>query len=326
MYWRGTEIGAPPADPANQDRITAAAPAARCVLLPVDIKIVTPRVVAPTSGVAMRLGSSHEYLQFRQGRQAWLMNDLETIKGTACAVDKGTEAGKAVWRFRLDAGEGVVIPVEIRGDEIHGLLDMGDEIEVLVQSKDKTGEGVRSEHVLNRTTTYEINTYERSRLRRGFGFNQLNFYVGILAALGGAAVSILIGFLRAAGVATAATPAASPSATAGPSSASPTSPAVTGAPTPPTSAPSASGTGASSSGPTVLSPKRVSLIPIWAYYVLVALPIVAVVIFVIYDVRKNVKSGPGGVRWYLRRRNSVSIVAGVVAGDLLAILVTAFLL
>src|ERR1700722_4291684 len=215
------------------------------------------------------------------------MNDLETIKGIACALDKSTESGKAVWRLRLDAGQGVVIPVEIRGDEIHGLLDIGDEIEVLVQSKDKTGEGIRSKHVLNRTTTYEINTYEQSRLRRGFRFLQLNFYVGVLAALGGAAVSILIGFLRAAGVATAAAPAGS-------SSAPPSSP-----------------------GPTVLSPRSVRLIPIWAYYVLVALPIAAVVVFVIYDVRKNAKSGPGGVLWYLRRRNSVSIIAGVIAGDLL---------
>jgi hypothetical protein len=247
------------------------------------------------------------------------MNDLETIKGIACALDKSTESCRAVWRLRLDAGQGVVIPVEIRGDEIHGLLDIGDEIEVLVQSKDKTGEGIRSKHIVNRTTNYQINTYERSRLRRGLSFLQLNFYVGVLAALGGAAVSILIGFLRAAGVATAAAPAASPGV-------SPSSPAATAGVASPTSVPTASGTAASSPGPTVLSPRRASLIPIWAYYVLVALPIAAVVVFVIYDVRKNAKSGPGGVLWYLRRKNSVSIIAGVIAGDLLAILITAFLL
>jgi len=43
----------------------------------------------------------------------------------------------------------------------------------------------------------------------------------------------------------------------------------------------------------------------------------------IFEKRRN---GLGGVLWYLRRRNSISIIAGVISGDLLAVLITAFLL
>jgi hypothetical protein len=128
------------------------------------------------------------------------MDDLETIKGIASAITTSSEGGKTVWRFRLDTGGGVLIPVEIRGDKIRGSLGAGDKVEVLTRFKDKSREGVQSRHILNLTTGYEIKSYERSWVRRGSSFTRVNFAIGILAALGGAAVSVLLSVIKGATV------------------------------------------------------------------------------------------------------------------------------
>ena len=214
------------------------------------------------------------------------MDDLETINGIASAITTSSEGGKTVWRFRLETGDGVLIPVEIRGDEIRGSLDDGDEVEVLTRVKDKSTEGVQSKHIRNLTTSFEIKAYERSRIRRGSSFTQVNFTVGILAALGGAVVSALFSALKSA-----------------------TTTVATTGPGPP--------------GSVIISYKTISVIPLWAYYAGAALPIVVVAGLVLLDTWKNARPGPGGFHRNLRRRHWVPIVAGVVAGDLLTVLITA---
>lgn len=105
------------------------------------------------------------------------------VEGIVSKIRTSSEGGKTVLRFRLEVMDGHLIPIEVRGDEIRGDVDVGDKVAVLVESKDKSAEGIKSKHILDLTTGYEVKVYERSIVRRIVVFIGSNFIVGLLAAL-----------------------------------------------------------------------------------------------------------------------------------------------
>jgi hypothetical protein len=223
------------------------------------------------------------------------------LEGVAYQVRKEIEGDSAVLRFRFDRGDGTQVPVEMRGDDIRGDLDSGDRVEISVSEKDADETGIRVTRVMNLTTGYDVQVQEKSRTGRMAGFISENSGVAIITALVTAGVSFLLTRLGG-GTNLGQTPGPSASASATQSSTGGAQPS-----TAPVTPPPASGIG-----------------PVWVRYLALAVlfDLVALLIVYLWLRRDNKRRGIKRRLFpYLRSRHMLAIVAGLLAGELLAVLI-----
>ena len=84
------------------------------------------------------------------------------VEGTALHVTRNKE----VLRFRLDIGQGQLLPVEMRGEEVRGDLLDGEKVALDLPRRTKVDVAVSPKRILNLSTGYEVRVWQRSRLRR----------------------------------------------------------------------------------------------------------------------------------------------------------------
>jgi hypothetical protein len=92
-----------------------------------------------------------------------------------------------VLRFRLDIGDGQLLPVEIRGEEVRGDLLDGEKVALDLPRKTEGDVAVSPKRILNLRTGYEVRVWERSRLRRIASYFHDNYVIGIVGTVLGAA-------------------------------------------------------------------------------------------------------------------------------------------
>ena len=209
-----------------------------------------------------------------------------TMNGVAYQVSKETEGSSIVWRFRFDCGDGSVIPIELRGDDVRGNLTSGDRIEISVNEKDVDDTAIRLKRIANLTTGYNVQVWDKSAIKRIAGFISDNIVTAAIAALVTAGTSFLLTHLGG----------GSTNNTAG-------SPSLPGL---------------------IINPVAPSEGQVWTLYAILAALFDVVVFIILYWQfrRANKKRGIKRHLWpYLRRGRMLAILGGLLAGELLAILI-----
>ncbi len=209
-----------------------------------------------------------------------------TMNGVAHQVSKETEGSSTVWRFRFDRGDGSVIPIELRGDDVRGDLTSGDEVEISINEKDVDETAIRLKRIVNLSTGYNVQVWDKSAINRIVDFTSQNVVTAAIAALVTAGMSFLLTHLGG----------GSTNNTAG-------SPSVPGL---------------------IINPAASSRGQVWALYaVLAALFDVVLFIILYWQLRRaNKKRGIKRHLWpYLRRGPMLAISGGLLAGELLTILI-----
>jgi hypothetical protein len=135
---------------------------------------------------------------------------LGTVHGMASQVRKEIEGSIIVWRFRFDRGDGILRPIELRGDEIRGDLDSGDRVQLLVQENDVDATAIRLKSVFNLTTGFRVEALDKPnpepqpepqpqaepRARRLAGFISQNVATAVISAVVTGGVSFLFAFVH----------------------------------------------------------------------------------------------------------------------------------
>jgi hypothetical protein len=92
------------------------------------------------------------------------------MQGIASRVRRGQEGADAVLRFVVEAHDGTLASVEMRGHEIHGLLDDGDHVRLVAGSQPAAADGIlRPLQVENLTTNSALTARRPSLLERAAG-------------------------------------------------------------------------------------------------------------------------------------------------------------
>ena len=131
----------------------------------------------------------------RSRRRCWprmAIKQFGIMDGVARLVRKETEGSSTVLRFRLDRADGILIPIELRGDDIRGDLESGDKVEIFIKEKDADDTAIRLKRILNLSTGYNVQVLDRSRSGRIGSFVSENASTAAIAALVTAGVSFLL--------------------------------------------------------------------------------------------------------------------------------------
>jgi hypothetical protein len=115
-----------------------------------------------------------------------------TMNGVAYQVSKETEGSSTVWRFRFDRGDGSVIPIELRGDDVRGDLTSGDEVEISINEKDVDETAIQLKRIVNLSTGYNVQVWDKSAINRIVDFTSQNVVTAAIAALVTAGMSFLL--------------------------------------------------------------------------------------------------------------------------------------
>jgi hypothetical protein len=121
------------------------------------------------------------------------------VEGTATRVSRHVERSKAVLRCVLVTESGRRLAMEMRADEIHGLVDDGDR--VVVATPPATDGVLRPASVRNLTTGSEVEAWRRTRV--GTALGALPGFVG--SALVGSVITAVVKTITSPGE-TASTP------------------------------------------------------------------------------------------------------------------------
>jgi hypothetical protein len=122
----------------------------------------------------------------------------EHVEGVARRVRIDDEAGGCVLRFVVDTGEGGLVPVEMRGREVLGVLDDGDRV-AFDRASWATGTA-RPERVVNLSTNADVEVSVPGRLDRLSGVVGLrDLRTAVISALVTATVGAIAKAFQAGG-------------------------------------------------------------------------------------------------------------------------------
>lgn len=226
-----------------------------------------------------------------------------TVAGVAQNVRWESQGNSKVLRFRFDCGDGLLIPVELHGDDIEGDLASGERVEITIAGKDAGATAIRLQSLRNLSTGFSVQATGKSRADRVGDFVSANAATAAITTVVSGGVSLLLAKASTVTSGVKATPSASSSATAA------------GTPFP-----SPSPTSGSVTGPAA----HAVVTQAWSIYLLLAVLLDAVACLALYW-RLRRGNRKGGVRHrpsvYLRSGRVPVILAGLLAGEFLTALI-----
>lgn len=232
-----------------------------------------------------------------------------TVEGVARNVRRESQGKTTVLRFRFDRGDGVLLPIELHGDDIQGDLESGERVRITITGQDAGATAIRLRFLLNLSTGFSVQVCDKSRTDRIGDFVSANAATAAITTVVSGGVSLLLA--RASTVVTRrptlGSPAPTPSATAFPSATSSHAPAPSLSPSP-------------GSGLVSPPPAHVVVTQAWGLYVTLAVLLDAVACLALYwQLRRGKRKGRPSA---LRRSGHIPVIlAGLLAGEFLTALV-----
>jgi hypothetical protein len=114
------------------------------------------------------------------------------MQGTARAVERSQEGDRNVLRFVLEREQGAPVAVEMRADEIRGLVRAGDRVEVPADVLPGDS-GLSPTRVENLSTGFSVMAWRQPWWRRLGGATAAALAAGVCSALGTLLVTSLFG-------------------------------------------------------------------------------------------------------------------------------------
>jgi hypothetical protein len=234
-----------------------------------------------------------------------------TVEGVAHSVRWESQGNSKVLRFRFDCGDGLLIPIELHGDDIQGDLASGERIEITITGKDAGATAIRLQSLRNLSTGFSVEVTGKSRADRVGDFVSANAATAAITTVVSGGVSLLLAKASTVTAGVKASPSPTPSAI-------PT--AVVSATSTAASSPSPS----PSSGSVTVPPVHTVVTQAWSIYLLLAVLLDAVACLVLYWLLRRLNR-KGGIKRrpsvYLRSGRTPVILAGLLAGELLTALI-----
>jgi hypothetical protein len=113
------------------------------------------------------------------------------VQGVVESLEKGTERGLVTWRFMVRLAEGSAVVVELRGEEVHGVLRDGDEVR-LDDEASRRADVLTPRLVENKTVGVDITVHREPPVRRMGAYLGKTVATTVVSSLAAAAVTVAL--------------------------------------------------------------------------------------------------------------------------------------